>query len=201
MRIRYPDSFLKLLLIGFAFAIFPLLWAFINANVSYGDIAKQSEATISQAVETTRLSRALQEKSGLMERSARQYYVLKDTLLFDNYQQAYETFDQTAAQLGKHLNNAALEKKLNRLKKDAASLHRAIVENKSTIIDNPVFLDNFVKLTTQINEIIAENNTAIDMTSAAFTTEARKTQKSLFLQSLILIPLALVVAESRTSVS
>jgi two-component system sensor histidine kinase GlrK len=194
MRIRYPDSFLKLLLIGFAFAIFPLLWAFINANISYGNIAKQSEATISQAVETTRLSRALQEKSGLMERSARQYYVLKDTLLFDNYQQAYETFDDTAAQLRKHLNNAALEKKLIKLQNNAASLHRTIVENKSTLIDNPVFLDSFVKLTAQINEIIAQNNTAIDMTSAAFTTEARKTQKSLFLQSLILIPLALVVA-------
>ena len=150
MRIRYPDSFLKLLLIGFAFAIFPLLWAFINANISYGNIAKQSEATISQAVETTRLSRALQEQSGLMERSARQYYVLKDTLLFDNYQQAYETFDDTVAQLRKHLNNAALEKKLIKLQNNAASLHRTIVENKSMVIDNPVFLDGFVKLTAQI---------------------------------------------------
>ena len=194
MHIRYPDSFLKLLLIGFAFAILPMLWAFTNANISFGIIAKQSEATISQAVETTRLSRALQEKSGLMERSARQYYVLKDALLFDNYQQAYQTFDDTASQLEKYLNNEALEKKLIALKKNAASLHKAIIENKDTVVDNPVFLDDFVKLTAQINQIIAENNTAIDMASAAFTTEAKKTQKSLFLQSLILIPLALVVA-------
>ncbi len=194
MHIRYPNSFLKLLLIGFAFAIFPLLWAFTNANIAFGNIAKQSEATISQAVETTRLSRALQEKSGLMERSARQYYVLKDTLLFENYQHAYQAFNDTTAHLQKYLNNATLEKKLISLKNNAASLHRTIIENKNSEIDNPIFLDDFVKLTAQINQIITENNAAIDMASTAFRSRAKKTQKSLFLQSLILIPLALVVA-------
>ena len=194
MRIRYPDSFLKLLLIGFAFAIFPLLWAFTNANIEFGNLAKQSEATISQAVETTRLSRALQEQSSLMERSARQYFVLKDALLFKNYQQAHTEFDLTTVSLLNHLNNASLEKKLNTLQESAALLHKSIVAHKNSHTNELSFLDSFNLLTQQIDQIIQENNTAIDMASSQFTSKAKKTQKNLFLQSLILIPLALIVA-------
>lgn len=194
MRIRYPNSFLKLLLIGFAFAIFPLLWAFTNANIAFGDLAKQSETTISQAVETTRLSRALQEQSSLMERSARQYFVLKDALLFTNYQQAHTAFDLTTVNLQSHLNNTALRTKLNSLQESATLLHKSIMLHKTNYTDDLSFLDTFNQLTQQINQIIQENNAAIDHASAQFTTKAKKTQKNLFLQSLVLIPLTFIVA-------
>jgi two-component system sensor histidine kinase GlrK len=93
MSIHYPGSFLKLLLIGFAFAIFPLLWAFTNANIAFDKLAEQSEITIYNAVKTTRAVRILQEQAYLMERSIRQYYVLQDDTLFQNYKQADIKFD------------------------------------------------------------------------------------------------------------
>ena len=46
MRIRYPSSFIKLLLIGFAFAVLPLLWAFANAYLAFDTLALQSQHTI-----------------------------------------------------------------------------------------------------------------------------------------------------------
>ena len=39
MRIRYPSSFIQLLLIGFAFAVLPLLWAFANAYLAFDTLA------------------------------------------------------------------------------------------------------------------------------------------------------------------
>ena len=194
MLIRYPNSFLTLLLIGFAFAIFPLLWAFTNANIAFGDLAKQSEATISQAVETTRLSRALQEKSSLMERSARQYFVLKDAILFKSYQQAHTEFDRTTVNLFSHLNNQSLKEKLTALQESTGLLHESIVTTKKNYTDDLSFLDAFNQQTQQIDQIIQENNDAIDMASSQLTTKAKKTQRNLFLQSLVLIPLALLVA-------
>lgn len=194
MIIRYPNSFLKLLLIGFAFAIFPLLWAFTNANIAFGDLAKQSESTISQAVETTRLSRVLQEKSSLMERSARQYFVLKDNLLFENYQQAHTEFDLTTLNLLRHVNSTSLKDKLGALQSRASTLHKSIISNKDSYINDLSFLDTFSELTQQIELIIRENNDTIDIASSEFTSKAQKTQKNLFLQSLVLIPLALLVA-------
>jgi two-component system sensor histidine kinase GlrK len=194
MHIRYPGSFLKLLLIGFAFAIIPLLWAFINANIAFGDLAKESEATILQAVETTRLSRVLQEKSGLMERSARQYFVLKDNLLFKNYHQAHTEFDSTTISLLQHQIEPALKKKITTLQETAARIHQSIIKHKNSPTQNIAFLNQFDQLTEQINQIIEDNNAEIDVASSQFTEKAKKTQKLLFLQSLILIPLALLVA-------
>lgn len=198
MLIRYPNSFLTLLLIGFALAIFPLLWAFTNANIAFGELAKQSETTISQAVETTRLSRVLQEKSSLMERSARQYFVLKDTLLFKNYQQVHAEFALTTLSLLKHLSSPTLKEKLTALQSSTTVLHKSIIFNQKNQGDDLTFLSAFNQQTQQIELIIKENNRAIDMTSAQFMTKAKKTQKNLFLQSLVLIPFALLIAGAIT---
>lgn len=194
MRIRYPDSFLTLLLIGFAFAILPLLWAFTNANIAFGNLAKQSEVTISKAVETTRLSHVLQEQSGLMERSARQYFVLRDASLFTNYKQANAELTNTIESLIHYSRNPSVEEELQVLKQKNIDLHQSIISNKNGRIKDLAFLDAFIALNLQIERIIQENNTAIDEASSLFTTEAKKTQKNLFLQSLVLIPLTLLVA-------
>lgn len=198
MRIHYPDSFLKLLLIGFAFAILPLLWAFANANIAFDKLAKQSEITISNAVETTRASRELQEQVHLMERSVRQYYVLQDDVLFKNYQQAASKFNSAITQLLQLTTYRPQQEKLTALQQQAQQLNQLIVNSKDTKTTQLDFLDTFSKLTRQIEVIIEENNQAIDNASSQLTVAAQKTQKNLFLQSLVLIPLALLVAGSIT---
>ena len=198
MRIRYPSSFLKLLLIGFAFATLPLLLAFINANIAFDKLAKQSEMTISNAVETTRAGRVLQEQLHLMERGIRQYFVLQDDALFSNYQQALSKFSAATAQLKQLSTNQAQQDKLNALTLQARQLNLAIVDAKKTNSPALGFLDNFNILAEQIEAIIAENNRAIDSASTQLRQAARKTQRNLFLQSLILIPLTLLVAGAIT---
>ena len=198
MRIRYPSSFLKLLLIGFAFATLPLLWAFINANIAFDKLAKQSEITISNAVETTRAGRVLQEQLHLMERGIRQYFVLQDDVLFNNYQQANGKFNAATAQLQQLSTNQAQQDKLRALSRQTQQLNLAIVEAKSANSAELGFLDHFNLLAQQIEVIIAENNRAIDSASTQLRRAARKTQRDLFLQSLILIPLTLLVAGAIT---
>lgn len=194
MRIRYPDSFLTLLLIGFAFAILPLLWAFTNANFAFGELAKKSELTISQAVETTRLSHVLQQKSGLMERSARQYFVLRDKVLFQNYQLASAELQNTIASLLHYSSHPTVITELKALKDEISVLHKTVVSNKNIHLDDLAFLNAFSHLNTSISHIIQKNNAAIDEASSRFTKEAKETQRNLFLQSLVLIPLTLLAA-------
>ena len=198
MRIRYPSSFLKLLLIGFAFATLPLLLAFINANIAFDKLAEQSEVTISNAVETTRAGRVLQEQLHLMERGIRQYFVLQDDALFSNYQQALSKFSAATTQLKQLGINQAQQDKLNALTLQARQLNLAIVDARNTNSPTLGFLDNFNVLAEQIEAIIAENNRAIDSASTQLRQAARKTQRNLFLQSLILIPLTLLVAGAIT---
>ena len=194
MSIHYPGSFLKLLLIGFAFAIFPLLWAFINANIAFDKLAEQSEITIYNAVKTTRAVRVLQEQAYLMERSIRQYYVLQDDTLFNNYKQAASKFDVAIAELQQLTTYRPQLVKINALHQQTQQLQLKIQNSIDTQTTQLDFLDSFSQLTQQIEQIIQDNNHAIDKTSTQLTLAAKKTQRNLFIQSLVLIPLALLVA-------
>ena len=94
LQITYPKSFLKLLLFGFALAMLPLLTALVNANVYFDRLTRQSLFNMSQAVETTRAGRILLEELAVMERSARQYFVLHDKVLLTNYLNAHAQLTQ-----------------------------------------------------------------------------------------------------------
>jgi two-component system sensor histidine kinase GlrK len=187
-----------LLLIGFAFATLPLLLAFINANIAFDKLAKQSELTISNAVETTRAGRILQEQLHLMERGIRQYFVLQDEILFSNYQQANSKFNAATKQLEEHSTNKLLQSQLETLSRQTQQLNLEILDAK---INNGVelgFLNSFDLLSQQIEAIIIENNRSIDNASTQLRLTAFKTQRNLFLQSLVLIPLTLLMAGAIT---
>lgn len=194
MSIHYPGSFLKLLLTGFAFAVIPLVWAFANTIIAFDKLAAQSEATIYTAVNTTRSVRILEEQAYLMERSIRQYYVLQDSALFNNYRQAEAKFDDAAIDLQKLSTNASQRNKIRGLVAHMQQLDTLITHAAETHSTNLEFLNAFSQIKQQIKVIIEGNNSAIDQSSAQLTLAAQKTQRNLFIQSLILIPLALSVA-------
>ena len=99
LRLAYPNSFLKLLLIGFALTMLPLLFAFANAALFLDRLAEQSRKTVYETVEATRASRALTEQITLMERSTRQYLVLGDATLLQHTRTAHQKFASTLAEL------------------------------------------------------------------------------------------------------
>ncbi len=198
MRFQYPSSFLKLLLVGFAFAIVPLLWVFANANIAFDHLAKQSQITISNAVVTTRSGRVLQEQLSLMERSSKQYFVLQDNVLFNNYNQAHVKFNDAISQLEALANNPSQHKNLQLLSAKTSQLHEAILSSKLMNGPDLSFLNSFSQITQLVETIVQENNLAIDAASSQLTLTVQQTQKKLFLQSLVLIPLALLVAGAIT---
>ena len=190
----YPNSFLKLLLIGFALAIVPLLLAFISANLYFDKLSKQSLSNLSQAVETTRTSRVLMEELTLMERSARQYSVLHDKLFLSNYQHAHHRFVnalQTLSQQpitlaqGDHLQDFALQE---------SRLFNAINQADNAMTFDQHMADSFADLGSKTTEIINKNNQLIDNSAALFKTKVTKTQRLLLWQTLTLIPLAILIA-------
>ncbi|NOS96255.1 MAG: histidine kinase, partial [Methylotenera sp.] len=198
MRFRYPSSFLKLLLVGFAFAILPLIWVFVNANIAFDTLSKQSQITISSAVEGTRAGRILQEQLHLMERSSRQYFVLQDEVLFKNYNKANDKFNEVLTQLKQLAQQAPQQQNLNLLSDQISQLNLSINKAKQSHLSEIDFLNHFSQLDKQVEIIIKENNATIDATSRQVALNAQATQKKLFLQSLVLIPLALLIAASIT---
>jgi two-component system, NtrC family, sensor histidine kinase GlrK len=194
MRIGYPTSFLKLLLFGFAFAILPLIVAFINANLAFNHLTAQSQTTITDAVHTTRASHVLQEQLHLMERSARQYFVLHDKELLALYHQSRAVLNEAILTLERYAREPKQRTRLMALKADEAQLYQQITNTTDLTEPNPAFLDTFRALSQQATQVIQENNRVIDTNSSLLVSESRAAQQRFFMQSLVLIPLALLVA-------
>lgn len=81
----YPRSFLRLIVLGNVLAILPLLAAIGYASLTVTDLAQRSETTVRQASRAATLGYALQEDLTHMERILRQYEVLRDASLLDEY--------------------------------------------------------------------------------------------------------------------
>ena len=190
----YPNSFLKLLLIGFALAITPLLVAFISANLYFDKLSKQSLSNLSQAVETTRSSRVLMEELTLMERSARQYSVLHDKLFLSNYQHAHHGFVSALQALSLQPIMRGQDSHLQDFSAQESRLFTAINQADNAMTFDQNLADSFTDLSNKSTEIINRNNQLIDYTSALFKAKVAKTQRLLLWQTLTLIPLAIIIA-------
>ena len=190
----YPNSFLKLLLIGFALAIVPLLVAFVSANLYFDKLSTQSLSNLSQAVETTRSSRVLMEELTLMERSARQYSVLHDKLFLSNYQHAHHGFVNTLQALSQQPIMLAQGSYLQDFATKENRLFTAINQADNAMIFDQNMADSFADLSNTATETINKNNQLIDYTSALFKAKVAKTQRLLLWQTLTLIPLTIIIA-------
>ena len=194
LQITYPTSFLKLLLIGFALAVLPLLVAFINANISFEKLTKQSLFNMSQAVETTRTSRVLIEELAVMERSARQYFVLRDKLFLSNFLNAHSRLNKAIDDLSQLPMTKPLAPALTTFSKQENQLFSTISRNNTQTEFDQKMDDAFVSLSHQANKIINGNNRLIDKEAVLFKAKVAHTQRVLFWQTLTLIPLALLIA-------
>jgi two-component system sensor histidine kinase GlrK len=194
VQISYPKSFLKLLLIGFALVMLPLIAAFVNANIQFNKLTKQSLFNMSQAVETTRNSQILLEELAIMERSARQYFVLHDELLLNNFTKAHQRLTKATNILMQQPITKPQHAELLTFNQQE-SLLLASVSNStefSTFDDNMV--QTFNNLTKQANLIIEQNNQLIDQESASFKTQVSQVKKSLFWQMLTIFPFVVIIA-------
>lgn len=86
MRQFYPRSFLRLILLGNVVVAFPLLVAIVYVAVDIENLAVQNEKLTQQASTVAQLNYELPEDLEAMERVLRQYRVLADRSLLDDYE-------------------------------------------------------------------------------------------------------------------
>ena len=149
---------------------------------------------MSQAVETTRTSRILLEELAVMERSARQYFVLKDKLLLTNYINAHRRFNSAVNGLQRLPMIKPLTPALKQFSDQESHLYSTISQASDAFDFEHTMTATFIDLSAQANQIINENNRLIDKESALFTDKVARTQRLLFWQTLTLIPLAIIIA-------
>lgn len=198
MRISYPSSFLKLLLIGFALAMLPLLVAFGNAALYLDRLAEQSRRIVFQAVEATRASRVLSEQLTVMERSVRQYLVLGDGALLENYRTAHRQFTSSVQAMNALPLDHEQRVRLESLNKMELDLYGRISTPSQQGSYSASIVAEFVSLSELAQDILSASNQLIDRESAVLAQTAERAQKVMLWQILTLLPVALLVAVAIT---
>ena len=95
----YPRSFLKFILLGFLLVSLPLVYALVELIFSLDRLQVQGQEAVQQAAQAGRASRQLFEQSTTLERIVRQYLILEDSALLDDYGRVRQEFRATARQL------------------------------------------------------------------------------------------------------
>jgi two-component system, NtrC family, sensor histidine kinase GlrK len=95
----YPRSFLKFILLGFLLVSLPLVYALAELILSLDRLQTQGQEAVQQAAQAGRASRQLSEHAATLERVVRQYLILEDPALIDDYGRVREEFRKTENQL------------------------------------------------------------------------------------------------------
>ncbi len=99
MELRYPTSFLGLLLVGFAIVTLPLIAGLVSNAFSIERLSEQSQKAVYNATLATQNARQLGSTTLALERSARFYAVAGDREMIESYKRSREQFVQQLSQL------------------------------------------------------------------------------------------------------
>ncbi len=95
----YPRSLVKFIFLGFFLVSVPLIFALVELNTALNELAQQSRESVFNSATVARLSRQFFEQATTMERLARQYTVLEDRAMLDDYVRVREVLTDTRTQL------------------------------------------------------------------------------------------------------
>jgi len=194
VKIYYPKSFLQLILMGFALVSLPLFYAFFNAAVYVDRLANQSQTAVYQAVQATQGSRILVEQLTQMERTIRQFVILGDESLLDDYANTHRSFRETGRELSRLPLEEEQRKKLDELVEREQKLFANVQKNPRDPRNSKPMVVEYVLLSDLAQSIVAQSNLLIDREVNVLQRTAYEAQRILLWQVLASVPIAVLLA-------
>lgn len=181
------------MLIGFTMVAAPLLFAIVNAAVQMNRQSNHSEQLVVRGVQGTRDNQQLFVEIAALERTARLYQVLPNNDLLEAYARNQHRLESTLDELLL----LALDKKTEtdaRALKTVAQQRwdelRTAPPNSARMADLESAYSQMSDLATQISSHVGSQ---IDRELRSMQTEAEVAQQHLFWQTLLLVPITLLV--------
>jgi two-component system sensor histidine kinase GlrK len=190
----YPKSFLKLLLLGFVVVSAPLVVALVNATFSVQRLAGMSESAVDQAAQAARGSRLLMEQVLSMERVVRQYVILDDPGLLDDYDKVRASFKRTTSELSLLPLDDLQLAELNRAIDKEQVLYDLLAYPPATVQERRQLVQGYVDLSGLAKGVLNESSLLIDREIERMREAAGLAQRSLLIQLFAAFPLGLAIA-------
>jgi two-component system sensor histidine kinase GlrK len=162
--VYYPRSFLKFILLGFLLVSLPLVYALTELIFSLDRLQQQGQEAVQQAAQAGRTSRQLFEQAVTLERIVRQFLILEDSALLDDYARVRQEFRATARALA--LLPLAPEQlaSLDKLADSESRLHKLLVSPLRAPETQAQLADGYAKLADGAQVLLGATN---DLTERA----------------------------------
>jgi len=193
-RRYYPRSFLSLLLLAFALVAAPLIVAFYNAAVYVEELANQSQTAVSQAAQASRGSRLLVEQTTALERVVRQYLILDDAELLNDYNRLRTNFKLNTSELSLQPLDELQLRELNRTIDREQTLYELLFTAPATEEAKTALIEGYVGLSNLARDVLNTSNALIDREVESMRLTGERAQRTLWLQLAATIPLGVLLA-------
>ena len=190
----YPKSFLKLLLTGFVLVSLPLVIALVNAAISVQQLAGVSETAVDQAAQAARSSRLLMEQVLSMERLVRQFVILDDTALLEDYDKVRVSFKRTTSDLSLLPLDEDQLAGLNRTIDKEQSLYELLSTPAGRKEQRRALVEGYVDLSALARGVLDQSNQLIDREIERMRGIAERAQDQLAIQLVAAFPLGVLIA-------
>jgi two-component system, NtrC family, sensor histidine kinase GlrK len=180
------------MLLGLAFIAGPLLVAVIDAAFQIRTLAKTSEELVREGVLTARLSQSLFADIDSLKRTVRLYQVLGNAKMLDTYRTTDQRLANTRTELAHLLDAEPTRRALEEFETTHDEISKAVTAAPagSPAFDN--ILASFDRLSDLANAIATSGNNQIDTRLVALRQQTASTQRRLFWESVLLVPLTLI---------
>jgi two-component system sensor histidine kinase GlrK len=156
--VYYPRSFLKFILLGFLLVSLPLVYALGELILSLDRLQVQGQEAVQQAAQAGRASRQLFEQAATLERVVRQYLILEDGALLDDYGRVRQVFRGTAQQLALLPLGADQLAGLDTLADSESRLHKLLVAPQRPPDTHDRLADGYARLTNGAQAMLGATN-------------------------------------------
>ena len=198
MRLLQPDSFPKLLVIGFTMVALPLIIALVNNAISIDQFVNRSQNAVHQAVQSTQSSRRLAELLVALERNARQVVILGDRTPLAAYEANRALFLRSVAEFGALPLDDVQRAALVAIVAGEAENYAVLRDVRSGMREVSRAAGAYAPLNTHATEIIVHGDRLIDREIVAMQQMAARAQRITFWQMLALVPVAFLLAAGFT---
>lgn len=194
MHLYYPSSFLKLILAAFALVTLPLILSTTHGTVSVSRLSDQSEDAVRRSVLATQSSWMLVQQLTAMERLARQLVVLGDASLLEGYAKSRAQFLETVQALSSLSLEPRQRTQLDQLTAQEGEVYEALRRYAEDGNAARQAVEQFAPLSELAQSILSGSGRIIKLEMNALQHTASQTRRSLVLESLSVIPIALLLA-------
>ena len=193
MQLRYPRSFLVLLLTGFLIVALPLIAGLVSNALSIERLSVQSQQAVYNATLVTQNARQLASLILAMERSARFYAVAGERDMVESYKKSRETF-QTL--LGEFM-ALPLSAEMRSGAEAAQATEHAVFTSLTTKNPSPQLAKqlerDFAELSTRMQSLTVLSNQLVEHEVGSLRATAAKSKNQVLWQLLAIIPSALLM--------